>query len=588
MPIVLTGKQESQFQNTPVLGNLNRNTGANIKGAFVYKNNVITQIYPPIHPVEFASGNSWGCENNATNYTSIGIRFYISGTDGMYTTIGGSLPCSVTIRYKYTVIVGTSYQVPEYSDYTAQATISSGTSSGTYATGKYGCRVLSFANGQVYMLYNNYYIYIVGLAESQYAAQPTYRYSYHLIDINWKTKRISYVGNIYSQPNLFKFTYTTSSYGTADLRYWSWNSLNFPASNNISSTYFRVFPSTFANTVNTSSIATYTTNTGKSRLKMYFNINNDIKIPNIGYTLANSYTELLSPSEFGYYLNGYMTLNSVIPFTNDPMVPSTGSLFDYNSSTKVSRYRLSNLQSNGWTTERKPKIWALGPWSTWQMKPDYTGNSSTFVKTISAPNDNLSTPYNHTNDRFIFIILSTSSSLTFVVSGADELSNGTHTINSSNRFYGTENYGGTSGGAKGYIDTGGGIPLLYYVNTYPSSTGGQAYVNFNNAKHLSGTIYSGNFNHPYNMLNYIYGSVRVELNIKNTLTKNNYRYKITGSKANINWFSTYNRSQTLYIYWVGNSNQSTKKITYWAKQLGNVTFDSNEFCWDYIIRNKQW
>ncbi|MBQ3414812.1 MAG: hypothetical protein IJH39_05600 [Clostridia bacterium] len=594
MPIVLTGNVEAQFPNTPVLGNLNSSTGANIKGAFIYKNNVITQIYPPVHPVEFAPGNSLGCDNDATAYVSIGIRFYATGDDGKYTTIGGSLPCSVTVKYEYYIITGTAYGGFAQDNYTATASISSGSSSGTYCTSKPGCTVVSFSNGNTYMLYSsggtNYYIYIMGLAESQYTTSGTYRYSYHLIDINWKTKRISYVGNIYAQPNLFNFTYQTGSY-TNYYQYSTWNKNTFPASNNVSSTYFRVYPSTFANTVNTSSIATYTNATGKSRLKMYFNVNNNIKIPNMGFKLNTSYEENLSSDVFGYFFNAYITLNQVIPFTNDPMSPSTGSLFDYNGTTKVSRYKINNLQSNGWTTVQTPKVWLLGPWYPYQIWPPASTNptNSQILASIYTPNDNLSSPIDHSSDRFIFILISTSSYLTFVVSGADELSNGTHTINSSNRFYGTENYGGTSGGALGYIDAGGYMSLpIYSSSTYPSGTGGQAFAKWTNSKQTNYYIYSGMFSHPYNLLNYIYGPIRCELTVKNTLMSNNYHYKITGTKQTIDWFSTYNKSQTLYIYYIGNSNQSTKKITYWAKQVATITLNSQECAWDYTITSKQW
>jgi len=576
--VVITAKDlATHKQYIPVVGKLNSATGADVKGIFIYKNSVLNQVYPPIHQITFSSSNLESA-NNGISYIAIGIT---GTTDGWKTVDGSILPTSVTVKFDYWVTSASSYGGWEYNIYSSSGTCSSGYSSGELVQYADDVDITSFSDGTYYQFYtsgsNYYYIYIVGKAESSYVQQPTFSYACHDIDIKWDTKYVSYVGNIYAQKNLFNFTYSNYNYWTSNI--YSWGSVNFPTANGSKQAYFTVYPSSFNTTVLTSNIGTYNSRTGKSKVKLFLSPSS-ITIPDIGHSII-SYDSNITKSTFGYNFAGYFSINAQIPFNGDPVVPSSGSLFDYNPTTNVSRYKIDSLYGNGWETARNTLMYSW-IWST------ATGGTTQYLCSGYSPNEDEN---DHSGDTYRFIILSTESSINLVISGnPDGFSAGTYTINRSNVFSKVADFGWSSGGATPNLQT-----PFYNLPVSTSPWTGVAYA-LTNSKYNYFTIYSGPQGITNNIINYIYGSTTVYLQITDEGFENNYKWSIGNyisrplSSGFDNYYGLSTRTSpiypTIYVYYFGCSASDNRYIRFYGKQIGSFTPSYNPCKFNYVIQSK--
>lgn len=611
---VLNSNNVNLISQTPALGRVYSNgTQPQIKGAFIYRNGQPTQVYPPILPVSLTRYNVYtDVAVTVTNYTiiSITIESYTGyygqnayGDTVMYGQVSWrasqALPTRLTLYYTIDVEGRefNGYYSNYFSDY-ANGTVyaNSGYTSGTiwfsyndFPTEEYTIESIVGAdigiNGyyQHYYIYNNtYYIYISGQAtppapSSSVSGSTTY--VYFTAYMNNLPKYLSYTGNIYSLQNLFNLTYMNdSSYSTM---YQSYTLTQYPSSS--ANCYFTIDGTNTGNTIPIANADGYSNATRAITRNLYMK-NIPFRCPTIGYTyISTSYN--VNRSDFGYYFCGYFSTNtSIVPWSGDPMIDSSYALFDYNSSTRVTRYKVRLPYTKmGWITERLMNKFTIARynWDGWAGYPN--GNDLFFGSTRAINN----------GQRFIY--LSTSSSLTFKVESEGsyaDIETGTFYISNTTGKTVTESFGWSSGGARAYYNnsrylmhggngsTSMSYPCwnLWYPNNPDYTDTSREY-----------TIYmhygTGTEAQTTTFLNYIYTSLTVTLHVEDRALANNFTFTDSGTRASIGMEYTYRHTPiTVYVYEVGASTSTVRQVTFVAKRLGSFQLYYTASECSYVVR----
>ena len=614
MATVLNSNNINLISQTPALGKVYPNgTQPQIKGAFIYNNSQPTQVYPPILPVELTQYNvytdisvtvssydiiaitvsysveNWGYNDNGhyVNYVRVewssnrqlpfnltlyyvieiyGIEFIGNYEDWFQDTVNGTV---IANRYSTGGTIWLSYNDYNEDDYNITDVFDVNVGIGGYNRP-------SYING-------NYYIYIVGEATApspDATVTGSVSYVYFTAYMNKLPKYISYTGNIASQQNLFNFTYDRSISYMTD--YMSYTLTQYP-----SFSYYCYFTingtSNGNNEIPVTNASGYANNAITQNLYMK---NLPFRCPTIGYTyISTSY--YVDRSDFGYYFCGYFSTNpNVVPWDGDPMIDSTYTLFDYNSSNKVTRYKVHfPYLKNGWMTERiindkyKMMLYNWDPWGGYPSISEYAGSGTRAI-----------------NNGGRFIYLSTSSSLTFRVTSEGnyaDITTGTYYINSSTGTTLTESFGWTSGGAtpnynhSRYLLHGtDGATHLSYPSWNLWASGSPDFSDTSRTYSVYINPGDGTEERANTFINYIYSSLTVTLHVEDRAFYNNFTLSDSGSKALIDLEYTYRHTpQTVYIYEIGHSSAAVKQVTFVAKRIGSFTLYWNGAEFRYVVRD---
>lgn len=615
MATVFNSKNINLISQTPILGRVFANgTKPDIRGAFIYNNSQPTQIYPPILPAILTKYNVYS-DINATyiSYTLISISvtydLYGNGWDsntgntiyalGLSWTTDVAMPLSLTMNFflALNVIPTGGYGQSTVMTINSSITFTSGsryaqwTSTGVIDSFTYNIDSVEYSafglSGSVqtkYYIYNNtYYIYIDGEATPPspgFTISGSTSYVYFTTYLNMLPKYISYTGNIYSQLNLFNLTYSSnSSYDISN----SYALIQYPLSS--SYCYFNIDGTITNNTLPISNVSGYSASTNAITQNLYMK-NLQFRCPTIGYSYTSaSYN--VSQSAFGYYFTGYFSINpSIVPWDDDPMIDSSYTLFDYNSSTRVTRYKLNQQYAKiGWITERVPIKYSLyhynyDPWYNYPYGINYIGDTTSTL-----------------NNGMRFIYLSTSSTLTFRVTreGSEaSITTGTFYISGTNNYLHSENFGGTSGGATPHYNTAkylthgtdGGYSSSYPCWMLYRSNSSWSWTDTSHTFSLYVYFGDGGSNQAQGLVNKIYSSLTVTLHVEDAPFSNNFTWSDSGNLTSLELDYTYRHTPTtVYVYELGNSSSSKKTISFSAKQIGSFTLYWNVSEMNYIVRD---